>query len=84
MVDIGVEAASISRVSSYNRTSALAAVLLFQRVNKRRDQQHVAMMAQLNDQDPRRVQRAAGEVSGVILCSSSRIRVPISRGSKTD
>jgi hypothetical protein len=41
------------------------------------------MMAQLNDQDRAGFNGPRERVSGVILCSSSRIRVPI-LGDQTD
>lgn len=50
MVDIGVGCEHIPGLFIQQDIHAGGGVLLFQRVNKRGDQQHVAMMAQLNDQ----------------------------------
>lgn len=61
MVDIGVGGEHIPGLLIQQHIHADDGTLLLQRVNKRRDQQHVAMTVRLNDQDPRRVQRVTGE-----------------------
>ncbi len=84
MVDIGVGCEHIPGLFIQQDIHAGGGVLLFQRVNKRGDQQHVAMMAQLNDRGsaPGSTGRGRGfQASYSVL--HPRIRVPI-LGDQTD
>ncbi|VTM89753.1 Uncharacterised protein [Raoultella ornithinolytica] len=58
LIDIRIGGEHIPGFFIQQDINAGRGILLFEGVNERRDQQHIAMMAQLNNQDSRRGHRA--------------------------